>query len=83
MGSALTRMTPAQRAIYQANAPKISRPARSPVKLSVQTVPPSTIRRAPGRRPVVRAVRDEALVARRNAQIEAIRKAYGGTLPTK
>jgi hypothetical protein len=83
MGAALTKMTPAQRTIYQANAPKISRPAGSPVKLSIQTVPPSTARLARGRHPVIRAVRDEALVSRRNAQIEAIKKAYGGTLPTR
>jgi hypothetical protein len=81
MGSALAKMTPAQRAIYDPNAPKKTRPGGSVVKLAVKVVPPST-RNIQGRHPVVSAARDQALVSRRNAQIEAIRKAYGGTLPT-
>lgn len=83
IGSALGRMTPAQRAIYAANAPKTNRTARPGRKLNVQTVPPSEIRRARTGHPTIRAVRDEALVARKNAQIEALKKAYGGTFPTK
>jgi hypothetical protein len=81
MPTALARMTPAQRAIYDANAPKKSSPAGTVSKLSLQVVAPTISRRSAGRHPVVRAVRDEALVSRRNAQIEAIKKAYGGTLP--
>jgi hypothetical protein len=82
MPAALAKMTPAQRAIYNANAPQITFPAGTVSRLSLQTVPPSSIRRAAGRHPVIQAVRDEALVSRRNAQIDAIKKAYGGTLPT-
>jgi hypothetical protein len=82
MPRALAKMTPAQRAIYDANAPKMTPFAGTVSKLSLRPVPPSTNRRPAGRHPVIRAVRDEALISRRNAQIDAIKKAYGGTLPT-
>ena len=81
MTSAIAKMTPAQRAIYEANAPKATQTPRSVRKLSVQTVPPSARRLRVAKHPTMRAERDEALVSRRNAQIEAIKKAYGGTVP--
>jgi hypothetical protein len=76
-------MTPAQRAIYVANAPKVVRTPRPGLKMAVRTVPPATIRRVEGRHPTISAVRNESLVTRRNAEIEAVKKAYGGTLPMK
>lgn len=83
LNSARSKMTPAQRAIYVANAPKVVRTPRPGLKMAVRTVPPATIRRVEGRHPTISAVRNESLVTRRNAEIEAVKKAYGGTLPMK
>lgn len=80
--SAVAKMTPAQRATYQANLPQLNRPVSPVVTLTMQVVPPPTIRRRKGR-PVVHTARDEALVSRRNATIQAVSKAYGGTIPTQ
>lgn len=84
INSAVAKMTPAQRTIYQANLPKVTRPVRPIANLTVQVVAPSnrTIRRKT-QRPVVHAVRDEALVSNRNAHIQAVSKAYGGAIPAK
>jgi hypothetical protein len=91
--SLVSRMTPAQRQIYSTNSPKIAAGPRRPASkvaihtgaASAITMSPGTaarIRRvAPGRRPTITAVRDAADVQRKNAEIEAIRKAYGGTIP--
>ena len=85
MDSAVAKMTPAQRAIYQASLPKASRAAQPLSNLTLQIVEPSqmVLRRKTNRHPVVHHVRDEALVALRNARIEAVKKAYGGTIPPK
>ena len=81
--SALERMTPVQRSIYAANAPKLTRIPRPVLKSEVKIVAPSTIKRVQGRKPTIGAVRDQTLITRRNAAIDALTKAYGGTLPTK
>lgn len=75
LNSARSKMTPAQRAVYLANAPKI---ARTP-KMAVRTVQPSPTRRVEERHPTISAVRNESLVSHRNAEIEAVKKAYGYT----
>ena len=77
----IAKMSPPQRAIYEASLPKLTKSAVSSQKLSIQTIPPSAVKLYSGRHPTMKAVRDDALVSRRNAQIEAIRKAYGGKLP--
>jgi len=92
--SLVTRMNPAQRQIYDANSPKRAEaPRRAVTKVTIHTGAAAVVstssreaagrirRVAAGRHPTVTAVRDAALVQRRNAEIEAIRKAYGGTIP--
>jgi hypothetical protein len=87
--SFVTNMNAAQRQIYNANTPKRVVQARRPVtKLTIHTGAASAVsnttrirRLVPGRHPTVTSVRDAALVQRRNAEVEAIRKAYGGTVP--
>jgi hypothetical protein len=94
--SLVTRMNAAQRKIYIANAPKRPEHPRRPVTIvtihtgaaaAVSTSPATPailIRRPPaGRHPTITTVRDPALVQWRNAEIEAIRKAYGGTIPVQ
>jgi len=83
INSAIAKMTPAQRAVYQANLPKVNRPVIPISSLTAQVVGPSAPRPAGNRHAVVHTVRDEALVSQRNAYVEAVKKAYGGTLPTK
>ncbi len=80
--SAINNMTPAQRSVYSANTPKPSRVPRPVLKVEVQVVPPPAIKRVDTRHPTVGSVRDEAGVSRRNGAIDALTKAYGGTLPT-
>jgi len=92
--SLVAGMNPAQRQIYNASSPKRAEAARRPVtRVAVRTGAAAVVstaspevrgrirRLAAGRRPTVRTVRDTALVERRNAEMEAIRKAYGGTIP--
>lgn len=77
----IAKMNPQQRAIYEASLPKLIKSTVASRKLSIQTVPPSAVKLYSGKHPTMKAFRDDALVSRRNAQIEAIRKAYGGKLP--
>ena len=90
----VTRMNASQRQIYNANSPKRTPGPRRPVtRLTIHTGAAAVVstsspaaaarirRLAPRRHPTVTAVHDAVLVQRRNAEIEAIRKAYGGTIP--
>jgi hypothetical protein len=80
----VARMTPEQRQVYQANLPSRPRAHREVRKVTMHTGPSLGMRRLlAGRHPRVTAIRDIALVQRRNAGIEAIRKAYGGKIPVE
>ncbi len=77
---AVAGLTPAQRAVYTANAPKETRAAKKPVvAVNWQTGPPPA-RLTTRERPRVRSAPDAAGTAFKNAQIEALKKA-GGKVP--
>lgn len=78
----VAQLTPAQRAVYLANAPKKPQAAHKPVKpVRWQTGPPP-VKVQPNQHPQLRSAPDTAEAARKDAQIEALRKA-GGKVPPK
>jgi hypothetical protein len=79
VGNAVTRLTVPQRATYLANLPKIDRVRQQGFTLRTQVIAPLTI--GVGKHPQIRTVPDPKQVARKNAQVEALRKAYGGVIP--
>jgi hypothetical protein len=79
VGNAVTRLTAEQRAAYLSNVPKVSRVAKRGFSLRTETAAPVKI--GAGKHPQIRAVPDPKLVAKKNAQIEALKKAYGGAIP--
>lgn len=81
--SATSKMTPQQQAVYTASAPTSAHVARATIKGNVKTVAAQNIKSVAGRHPTIRSVKDPSLVARRNAYIQALQKAYGGKVPTK
>ena len=74
-------LTPAQRAIYDTNllATKRVQGPKSPVRL--ESRPPMPMNAKSTRHPQVSAVPDAAFTAQKEAQINALKKAFGGTLP--
>jgi hypothetical protein len=83
VSSAIEKMTATQRSVYKANTPQWTRTSHPILRSDGRLVPPTQLKRVQGRRPTISAVRNQALVAHRNAAIDALTKAYGGTLPTK
>ncbi|PYX30482.1 MAG: hypothetical protein DMG80_12150 [Acidobacteria bacterium] len=76
----LAGLTPAQRAIYTANAPAKTRAPEKPVvKMRWQPGPPPDKVRV-NQHPQVRSAPDATAAAHKNAQIEALKKA-GGKVP--
>lgn len=80
--SAINKMTPAQRLVYSANARKPTRIPRPVLNVEVKVLPPSTIKRVETRHPTISAARDQTLIMQRNGAMDALTKAYGGSLPT-
>ena len=77
---ALAGLTPAQRAIYTANAPKKTRAAARPVVAVRWQAGPPPAKFPVNQHPQVRSAHDAASAAHKNAQIEALKKA-GGKVP--
>jgi hypothetical protein len=78
--NAVGRLNPAQRAIYDGAAPKkVRAPAKPVTAVQAKTGPPVKI--AANLHPQVRAAADSKLVAQKDGQIAALKKAFGGTIP--
>jgi hypothetical protein len=75
---ATSSLSPAQRTTFQASLPTRTRAAHTGVRVPVKATPRMV--RLAGR-PTIRSVHDAKLVALKDAQIAALRKAYGGTIP--
>jgi len=72
---AVAALTPAQRAIYMASAPKKTRAAGKPVKTVRWQLGPAPARFPPNQHPQVRSAPDVVAAAHKKAQIEALKKA--------
>jgi hypothetical protein len=80
VSGAVSKLTPAQRAAFLAAAPKKTRKPGPSFKLQA-TVGTPPVKLNAAQHPTIRAVADPALVANKTGQVEALQKAYGGTIP--
>jgi hypothetical protein len=74
-------LTPAQRAIYDANLPSTKRVPGPKSAVKLESRPPLPIKAKSNRQAKVSAVPDSALTSKKEAQMNVLKKAYGGTLP--
>ena len=83
LSSAVSRLSPAQRAVYLNALPHKTAPVRIKHHLSARTVAlrGQTRSRRILLRPRIRSAPDPEHVALINAKVEALRKAYGGVIP--
>jgi hypothetical protein len=75
------QLSSAQLTVYKANAPTYNRVKKTASALRMQPGVAIALPTKPTRLPQISTAPDTATLARKNAHMDALKKAYGGNLP--